>query len=626
MDTQFYNAKIELNDRKGDNKRRFRNILANSGEIMESGEIRDISQLYVMGYNSELYKISDLDVDPEKQKEKYAVKAQADHGSLVDGELISTIEKQFGSCKVWMEGNGLHARMYFANNDDLADHAWAISEDASYSTGIDWFPDGYYGAGYKIDEPIGILREVSMVLTGNDPRAKTIDAKTKTPVEAHVGSMEVVDDGVNNNKDNSEKEKEMSKTQDELTPEENKAIKEALVEVVDKFTEAQDSEEAPAIEATDTKDEAEEAPKEEEVKEEKKDMVHNNVVVIRDRVAKQEVAKDENWLRSGEARKAFADTLRSTRRFGASFDALWSAQLKQHNVTADGITGLPTATPVEQIFENAMEKSEGIISRFKHINAKSYRANILTADGENGRAKGHKKGDLKAFQEVTNLTRDMLCKMVYKKLEIDAMELYENPELLDIRLQELADSIIREIERAAFIGDGRKAPTTDAADYRLFDGVRGFHSISADASANDGTFGSYVAKKVAGTAGQNLYDVVVAARGKIKTEGGQYIVAKSSIVTALLQAKVNGQYVVAPGNSVEDILGVEKVYTPAWMEDATEDAFLAVNDAYAEIGENTIRTHMDFDTTKNVDIMLDETPRGGSLTKVASAVAITMAK
>jgi hypothetical protein len=173
---KFYDA-IVIKDSKESEERRFRNILANSGQIMESGDIRDLDNLYVMGRDGKPIAISSLDKNPDKQTEEYSVKAQADHGATIDGELVDTIEKQFGSCKVWLEEDGLHARMYFANNDALADHAWAISEDASYSTGIDWFPDGYYGVGLNIDQPIGILREISMVLTGNDPVLKLLITK-----------------------------------------------------------------------------------------------------------------------------------------------------------------------------------------------------------------------------------------------------------------------------------------------------------------------------------------------------------------------------------------------------------------------------------------------------------------
>lgn len=619
MNTKFYSAKVEKLDAKSEKGRRFRNILANSGEIMESGEIRELDQLYVMGRSGELYKISDLNTNPEKQTEDYAVKAQADHGELIDGELVPSIEKQFGSCKVWLEDDGLHARMYFANDDRLADHAWAISEDASYSTGIDWYPDGYYGTGYEITEPIGILREISMVLTGNDPRAKTIDSKKDEANGVDMAAKSV--DGVTTT-NNNEKGNLMSKELDELTRDEARK----LHDLVDELTaEVPESETEPT--ARDTKDEVE-APAEEPAKEEAPaektadNIVHNNVLVIKDRVHQPApAAKANDWLHGAEGHRAFADTLKKFGRMNASFDAAWRAEAAKH-MSLDGITGIPNPAPVEQYFADALEKSDGIISHFQFISAKSFRLNMLSVAAEgNGRAAGHKKGDVKQNQDLQDTTRDLLVKMVYKRLDLDATELYENPWLIDFRSRELVDAIIVEIERAAIIGDGRTAPSGNNPDYRMFDGTRGFYSIAADAAAASG-FGTYVA--TAKTVNGNLYDGVVAARADIKTEGGQYIVAKGSVITSLLAEKTSNGYLVQPGSRVEDILGVERVYTPAWMENSDADAYLIVNNAYKHGGEGQIRVRSEFDTSTNTDILLDETPRFGSLGNYKSAVAITL--
>ena len=619
MNTKFYTAKVEIKDAKGENTRRFRNILANSGEIMESGEIRDLDQLYVMGRDSNLYKISDLDTNPEKQTEQYSVKAQADHGELIDGELVPSIEKQFGSCRVWLADDGLHARMYFADNDQLADHAWAISEDASYSTGIDWYPDGYYGTGYEITEPIGILREISMVLTGNDPRAKTIDSKQNEEANG-VDMAAESDDGVTTT--NNEKGNLMDKKLDELTRDEARK----LHDLVDELTaEVPESETEPT--ARDTKDAEGEAPVEEPAKEEapaektSDSVKHNPVVIIRDRVKQEKAVAKNDWLHGAEGHRAFADTLKKAGRLGATFDAMWRAEASKH-MSLDGVAGLPNPAPVEQYFADALEKSDGIISHFQFISAKSFRLNMLSVAAEgNGRAAGHKKGDTKQNQDLQDTTRDLLVKMVYKRLDLDATELYENPWLIDFRSRELVDAIIVEIERAAIIGDGRTAPNGSNPDYRMFDGTRGFYSVAADAAAASG-FGTYVASAV--SVSGNLYDGVVKGRANIKTEGGQYIVAKGSAITELLSEKTSGGYLVAPGSRVEDILGVERVYTPAWMENADADAYLIVNNAYKHGGEGQIRVRAEFDTSTNTDILLDETPRFGSLGNYKSAVAITL--
>lgn len=609
----FCATAVETTDGK-ENERRFRNILANSGKEMESGEVRDLDRLFVMGREGKLIKITDLNTNPDKQTQKYKVNFVANHGhnDPATGERVVDIEDVIGDAKVWMEKDGLHARVYFANDDPKADHAYAISDNASYSIGTEWYEDGYYGADEEIDGFVGILREISMVDTGNDPRAYTLDHK---PTEAKAQGSADGGDGANI-KDNERITKMTDVKKDELTPDENRALKEVLSEVVDRFTtDVPEGETEPT--ARESKDEEGEAPAEAPA-EEKKDVLRSPIVVIRDKVAKQEKAVTANdWLHGVEGHKAFADTLRKAGRLGATFDAMWREVASKH-MNMDGVTGLPNPAPVEQYFIDAIEKGDGIISHFQFISAKSFRIHLLSS---NSRAAGHKKGDTKANQSVTDTTRDLLVKMVYKRLDLDATELYENPWLIDFRSRELVNAIIAEIERAAIVGDGRDAPSGNGADYRMFDGTRGFYSVLADATAASG-IGTNLASSASVTG--NLYDGVVAARGYIKSEGGQILIAKSTAITALLQAKANGNYLVAPGASIENILGVQRVYTPTWMDDQTVDGILLVNNAYKHGGENGIRTRTEFDTSTNTDILLDETPRFGSLGEYKSAVAITL--
>ena len=591
---KHYDAKILLKDAdKGENTRRFRNILANSGKIMESGEIRELDDLYVMGFDSELYKISDLNTNPDKQTEKYAVKAQADHGELIDGELVPTIEKQFGSCRVWLEDDGLHARMYFANDDKLADHAWAISEDASYSTGIDWFPDGYFGTGYEINQPIGILREISMVLTGNDPRAMTID--TKKPEAEAQGSAKGDDGENNNNKENTT----MSK--DELTRDERDALVEQLTGVVDNFTSnAPEDETEPT--ARDTKDDAEETAEKEEKKDTK--TVHQPIVVIRDSAVRQPAnASKDGWLTSKEAKRRFADLAYQTQGFkGYRFEQLWQDELKKHNVSkfADGITGLGLPVDGRQIVIDALEKSEGLINHFDFIGGKTYLVKLLSAadgnDAETARAGGHKKGDTKLFQQLKSDPRQFYVVPVYKKLDIDYLELYENPELIDIRARELVEARIVEIERAMVIGDGRAQPGEGQADRRMFRDGRGFYSMVADAADTNG-IGSLLATAVTAPAGSNLYDASILAEGALRAEGRRIMAVKKELLTNFRLARLDGDntgnYVLQPGQSLEAALGVSRIYAPAWMDNADCDFVTFVENKPKLIGILTLGSKAD---------------------------------
>lgn len=636
------NIACELKDKK-ENKKRTRHILANSGLIMESGEVRDLDALYVMNTSGKLLKISELKKD--NQDDSYIVKAMADH----ETEVL----KQFGGAKVWLESDGLHARIYFGENT-LADHLWGISEYASYSTGIDWYNDGYYGAGLEIDEPIGILREISVVQIGNDPRAKTIDNKlddkdnenmAKTGLEPAEKDQkgQAVDNTVLDEKNESRassdvvsiktRKDDMSKEvkQDELTVDERTALLEKaiadLTDTVNSFTadvpeDETEPTEAPRGGEADIKGEQDEIKEEEETK--TVDALKNPVVIIQDK--QKEVRQDmkeikRDWLYSNEAKKVFADTLKEHGHMGAGFDNAWRGEVKKH--TNDGIAGLPLPVNVEEMFEVALEKSDGIISHFRDLGGKSFRVNILSAiDEDAGRAAGFVKGDTKTNQELEDTYRDILNIMVYKKLDLDAMEIYENPALIDIRVEELINAIILEIERAAIIGDGRTAPEEGKADRRMFRDPRGFYSVKADAAAESG-IGTMLASTVAGSDGANLYEKLNIARGLLRTEGRLIVIAKSSVITALKNAKSGDSYLMTPGSRVEELLDVERVYTPLWMEsDAENDAYVLVDGAYILTGERNISTRSDFDTEKNVDVLLAETPRGGSLYGFKSAVAL----
>lgn len=591
---------VLIQDKKADNERRYRNIIANSGKEMESGEVRDLSRLYVMGRKGKLIKISSLNTNPDKQTEKYKVNFAANHGhnDVATGERVVDIEDVIGDAKVWMENDGLHARVYFANDDPKADHAYAISDNASYSIGTEWYEDGYYGADEAIDGLVGILREISMVDTGNDPRAYTLDHK---PTEAEAQGS--ADEGDGNNINNNDEEIEMTDIKkDELTPDENRALKNVLSEVVDQFTtDAPESQTEPT--AREAKDEEGEAPVETPA-EEKKDTLRSPVIVIRDSAVKQ-----EKVVTTVDKKATVAKAIKAA-------DGKFTAKFQ------DGITGLADPLNIEKMFTDALEKSDGIISYFRQANTRGLTNNVLngTTD-EGGRAKGFKKGDNKADQDLTATIRTVYCKMVYKKLSLDALEVYENPELVELRARELVDAIILEIERAAIAGDGRSSGTPDL---RMFDGTnRGFFSIKADANAVSG-YGTYVADSYELEDGENLYDGVVSARGKLMAGGDQILIVDPTMLSGALKAKVGSNYLIAPGASIEDTFRVARVFAPQWLNN-TGEAYLLARNAYTMIGEGQIRSRADFDTTTNQDILLDETPRGGMLTAYKGAVLITSA-
>lgn len=633
MAVKYTVAKVKTTDKKTDG-RRSRHIVANSGEIMESGEVRDISRLYVMGRDGKLINVNDLK-PADAQTERYSVNFASDHGHWdpVSGERVVEIDDIIGDARVWVEDGQLHAQVYFADNDQKADHAFAISDNASYSIGTEWYPDGYYGAGLEIEEPIGILREISMVDTGNDPRAYTIDHKPANS-KAQGGAMDgdgktTTNQGENGMADN------VKKQADELTPDENRAIKRVLGEVIDRFTtDAPEGETEPTARDTkDTEGEAAEGAEEAPAAEEKKDTLRSPVVVIRTKDVKQEKAVEKDWRTTKDALDTFAKLAGRYQKFDGAFHAAWRAELGKHNATTnDGITGLSLPVDGRQLFINAIEEgttdSARILSHFRNLGGKTYLIQLIEAVGastgaETARAHGFKKGDTKLDQSLAATPRSIYNKMVYKRLDLDAMEVYENPELVQIRAEELVNLWFAEIVRAAIIGDGRTAPEEGQPDYRMFDGTRGFYSMVADASAASG-IGTKLATTINMPAGTNLYDASIEAEDAIKAEGRLVYVMKSRALKSYRQAtKANGDYVVAPGARVEDSLNALAVYTPSWMDFADVDVVVFANNSYGLTGNATPTMRPDFDTSVNKNILLVEGPRGGSLIAKKAAATIT---
>lgn len=599
------NAKLILDAKAEKTERRFRNILANSGEIMESGEIRDIKNLYVMDYDGKLIKISDLATNPDEQTEKYAVKAQADHGELIDGELVPSIEKQFGSCRVWLAEDGLHARMYFADNDQLADHAWAISEDASYSTGIDWYPDGYYGSGYEIDEPLGILREVSMVLTGNDPRAKTIDTK---PTESEAQRSDEVDgdNNTNNNGDN-----QMENKTDALTPDERDKITEELVEVVDKFTT-----EAPEAETEPTAD-AEEVKEEEKV-EETKDSKHMPVVVVRDRVAKQEVA--------GTSAKAYLSTDKAVAAWGqALLDSKGDAKAWRDNFRAiakkDGIDFGADATLAPEAVINAIATQlEDTDTLFAHVNKTGLAFEVAAIPTEEGGATGHVRGKNKVEEEIKGITRVFTPADLYKLMKLDHSMVKLNggigsSAIVKYVLNEMPRKLIESIDKAILVGgvaDDNNATFT------------ALNAIKADiANADMPTAVEYTA-----ASGDNLRATISKAANRVTSSANRILIATQDFLTDLENTTTTGGQLLFPnGISKSDprINGISQIITPLWLTAADlgdYKAIIADLNAYHTVGDSAPESFTDYDIDVNKYVWEAVACIGGGLASKAAAVGI----
>ena len=619
-------AKIQTLD-KVSTERRYRNILANSGELMESGEIRDLDQLYVMDHDGKLVKISSLNTNPDKQTENYSVKAQADHGEVQGDYLVPSIEKVFGDCRVWLEDDGLHARMYFANNDALADHAWAISDNASYSIGIDWFPDGYNGVGYELDEPIGILREISMVVTGNDPRAKTIDHK---PTEAEAqGSAEAASDNQSTIKEESS---EMKTTLDELTVDEREAMSRELLEVIDRFTAdvpedeteptADDAPEAEVEEAP-AEPEAEEAPEQEAEKTEDSNV---QPIIIKDRAQiKQEkvMIKSTDYLKTDAAVAAWGLAMARSngdkQKFADEFRAI---------ATRDGVDLGDNVSLVPEAVINAVAEEIADEDRiFNHVFRTGLNYEVAATAASEGGATGHVRGKTKSEEAIELAKRVLVPADLYKFITLDHSMVKINggvgsSAIVRYILREMPRKLLDAIDQAILVG----GITTDSSDSgeTVFTAL---YPIIADIADGSSIYGS----EYTPVAGDNARATISKAAAKVKSGYNRILITTQDGLTDLENAVAGSQLIFPNGISKTDprINGISRIITPTWLTAEMLGSYAGIVadlGAYHTVGDDNAERLTGYDLKTNKYEWEILACIGGGLVAKDAAVGIAVAE
>lgn len=538
---------------------------------------------------------------------------------LLDHDLYA-VEKVIGSVRkaYYVDGNlvfeaGISSRplaqeMFTLLNEGHLDNAFSIQ-----------YRDFIHDTATNTDLG-GEIIEVSLVTRGSNMDASVLAVKSLKEKGEQVENTETTPEVVDNEvKDEAVVETvEETKVEDEVAEAETESTVEEAEEV------AEEKSEAEPVEETKEEVEAEEAEAETEV--------DNNTNEEKEENAMETVAKSLVVEKANQAKTASADYLKTksamtdfrdiiVKMKGQDSSAImkaWANQLKEKGITGDAI--LPSQ--IENIFFKTWYDETSPLSTFRTIRSSASAMNAFTGEGEGIRAKGHKKGEAKADQEIENLRRDLKAKIIYKKLPIDLQDLIDDQtgELTAFRAQELAERVLGEIVRGAVTGDGRSAGTPD---YRVFDGTRGLFSMAADLNVAATPLGEEatsaqkyahaVATVVENDADDNLYDKIVKTLAQIRDKGyGKSIALGEGAISQLKLLKgQDGHYIFQPGASVED--GIEaRVFEIESIDGSGYDVIGWANQGYGiYAGDEMVRTA--FDTTYNQDIMLVERAAAGSL-------------
>lgn len=340
--------------------------------------------------------------------------------------------------------------------------------------------------------------------------------------------------------------------------------------------------------------------------EEKEETMNKQIAkdaVVEKGVMPNQPASANNYLKTKAALVDFKNiVLKNHRGSNEQIMREWNENLKSKGVTGDAI--MPSQ--IENIFFKAWVDNPGILATFRTVGVKSA---AVYAIGTSDTANGHKKGDTKADQSLTNVRRDLKGLGIYKKLPIDLQDLYddETGELLAFRVEELAARVANAIAVGALIGQG-------TGDKATLQGTRGLYPMLSDINATSG-YGSNVATKVTGETGEGSYELAVRAVGAVKDEknAGKILVVPTGFTTELKLAKGSDGHLMFPaGSNFANLLDVKQIFEIDELVGKDVKAIAYANQSYVLIGEPTATVRTDFDTNKNQDVMLTERYVGGS--------------
>lgn len=345
--------------------------------------------------------------------------------------------------------------------------------------------------------------------------------------------------------------------------------------------------------------------------------VKNQVVAPATEAPKASVSV-RDYVQTKASMQDFADVLMSHAGAEASeVKAAWA----DHLSAKMGITNPEVLLPqgVIDAVEDAFKEGGEIWNRVAKTGLDVITAVLDTVTGEDSRAKGHKRGTEKQEEVITLADRKIRAQFIYKYLTLNKEDLRENRSsgaLLRYVLSELPQRIIREVERAIVIGDGRSA----SSDLK----VTSFVSLKADAADASTPY----AQEYTPAAGDDAYATLVKASGLVKAAGSKVLIAKQGFVTGVALLKVNGTYMFTPGANLAQALGFEAILTPDWFDDSTDadnDAYVVTLGNYKTVGDTAIESYTNFALKSNKNEFLQELYAGGALAAANSAVAIKKA-
>ena len=324
--------------------------------------------------------------------------------------------------------------------------------------------------------------------------------------------------------------------------------------------------------------------------------------------------KVKNFADSKDGINAFLRTVQNSAS-GSEFKENWGKVLTTNGLTdADYFLPAIVADEIKDTWENLSENFLSLLDVTGLITLK------VLFETKDDRAQGHKKGKVKAEQELTFVPKEIRAQIIYKYITIDRETIeYENSSgsLVRYIAKELILRIMDEIMGAVLIGDGREA----SADGK----ITKIESIGAASN--------FYSTKSTFTADVNFNIEKVATAVDSIVADGDIVLFMSKKTARFLRRYVN-----ATGGSVHyssmtelaEELGVSQIITTRKIADynstvtaSTPVVVAFVGKAYKLVGDLTMTGFENFVLAYNKNEYLTETYVGGALAEYKSGAVIS---
>lgn len=344
-----------------------------------------------------------------------------------------------------------------------------------------------------------------------------------------------------------------------------------------------------------------------------KDTVDKKLEAITEKLQtkkEEQIIMENNYLESKNSLKDFYKAVKESKN-GAEFNAAWNKALSENGiVAADAEALLPAA--IRGAIKDAWERPANFLNQLKNTGAKRYMVRTASGEGENIRAKGHKKGETKTAQQFTITPKDVKAQMVYKLVPVAAIdEFNDEGDLIAYVMDELSRQWLAEIQRAILVGDGRQS-----SDVNKINSIEAIARNTTDAYVTVSDFDNQKSLM------EQIVDMVTTIED-VDNDGIVLFMSKADLNTLRkVQYSTDATPAFISKEAVAEMIGVKEIFTTTMLGDSYK-AIAFVPRGYVTVGFTEPEMYSWIDGYKNETVYRMERPVGGAVEAPKSAAVMT---